>query len=192
MESSEILVKLGKKDFAEYIWDYTSVNNDEPLEAATLVAKLVEDFPAFADIHNYHEKQIYIVKKAQLLCADLNRHFGESIPSHFAFSDLGRLTIMSDNVIPAVLRKFGILKYSKSLEETIDSAIILEPSEEEVELRSIAIFACQELCKECQKNFPERKNRLTEMHIDFYMWCKGKDHEFRVTERHYTQNTIFY
>ena len=46
-----------------------------PPTAAHLVGTLVETFPAFADKTEYQGKQIFILKKAQLLAADLYRRF---------------------------------------------------------------------------------------------------------------------
>ena len=160
--------------------------------SAYLAEKLVETFPAFRDVHNYNEAEIYIVKKAQLLCADLHRHLAQSTPNRFDFIDINELTVMSDNVLPAVLRKLGVLSLSPELQEIVDSAQILPPGPQEVELRSLSIFACQLITKEFTKQFPKRGEDFTDMKLDFYLWCKGKDKEFRIIERHYTQDTVFY
>ena len=47
---------------------------------------------------------MFIIKKAQLLAGDLYRNF-KSRDKKFDFVDISQLTIFTDNVVPAVLRK---------------------------------------------------------------------------------------
>jgi hypothetical protein len=65
--------------------------------------KLVETFPAFADKATYKGREVFILKKAQLLAGDLYRNF-RSRDKKFEFVDISQLTIFTDNVVPAVLR----------------------------------------------------------------------------------------
>merc|ERR1712232_1087988 len=60
-QTGEILMKKGKRDLAEYIWGACVRSST----AAQLTQCLVEDFPAFADVHHYKNHTIHIVKKAQ-------------------------------------------------------------------------------------------------------------------------------
>merc|ERR1711976_520705 len=88
--SGKILCDQNFLDFAEYFWKLTS--NTETAVANVLVNKLVEDFPALQDIHLYHGRQVHLLKKAQLLCADLYRQFSKLYPERFAFKDVDQLT----------------------------------------------------------------------------------------------------
>ena len=184
-QTGESLQQKGKKDLAELIWEQVSLPHSG---AADLVKVLVEAIPAFADIHWYKGKEIHILKKAQLLCADLERHLGARYPAQFHFHDVAELTVMSDNVLPAVLRKFGILKLSESLSKRIDHSETLPPGDEEVELRALAVNACEKIVSVLKS----RPVPIVAMDLDFYLWCKGKDPTYRSVERHSTTETIFY
>ena len=115
----------------------------------------METFPAFKDVANFKGKDIYIIKKAQLLTADLYRQIRHHFPERFHFKDISELTVMSDNVIPAVLRKFDVLKIkSEELKHILDSSSILPSGQMEVELRVIAVFACELIVKQYNEMFP--------------------------------------
>jgi Potential Queuosine, Q, salvage protein family len=49
------------------------------------VGVLVEAFPAFADKAEFHGSEVFILKKAQLLAADLHRRFKVTIHSSFSY-----------------------------------------------------------------------------------------------------------
>jgi hypothetical protein len=152
-----------------------------------LTEQFVKNFKAFQDIHQYNDQEIYILKKAQLLCADLYRQLHNTYP-RFKFPDFNQLTVMSDNVLPAVLRTFGVLELGPSLATHIDSAAILPPGNLEIELRAVAVAVCQLIVEEMQAVRPG----FSALELDFYLWCKGKDPIFRKVERHYTTDTVYY
>jgi len=97
---------------------------------------------------------------------------------------------MSDNVLPAVLRKLGILVLSESLASHIDSRKTLPPGDEEVELRLCAVWASHLIIEEAKRrNVPHIQNTTD---LDNYLWNKGKEPGFREVERHSTTDTVFY
>ncbi|KAN0045002.1 hypothetical protein ACTA71_006529 [Dictyostelium dimigraforme] len=191
-ESSEIVLKLGFQDFGDWIWSITDPSKrstSTPL-ASNLVKTLVETIPAFNDQANYKDHRVFIFKKVQLLAADLYRRFKDTIPDRFNFTDINDLTVFTDNVLPAVLRKFGILEVSKELEERLNAGGELLPGNDEIELRVQAIQACIEIVS-IAKNRPD--NFISnDVEFDYYLWTKGKDGLIRKVERHYTKKTIFY
>jgi len=157
-----------------------------------LVERLINTFPAFKDQAIYKGKEIFILKKAQLLAADLYRRFKDSHPDKFNFSDVDNLTVFSDNVLPAVLRKYGILELSTDLKEHIDNKIDLPRSDNEVELRVQAIVASDMIIKRAKTMSKFSSMHINSLVLDYYLWTKGKDPEFRSVERHYTKDTIYY
>ncbi|KAM9997244.1 hypothetical protein ACTFIZ_006654 [Dictyostelium cf. discoideum] len=196
-ESSEIVLKLGFQDFGDWIWSITdpskrsssSSSSTTPL-ASDLIKILVETIPAFNDQAIYKDHRIFIFKKVQLLAADLYRRFKDTIPDRFNFTDINDVTVFTDNVLPAVLRNFGILEVSKELEERLNAGGELLPGNDEVELRVQAIQACIEIVSIAKKrtdNFIKN-----DVEFDYYLWTKGKDGAIRKVERHYTKKTIFY
>jgi hypothetical protein len=101
-QTGKILKEKKQPTLAAFILD--QVKQDKDISAAKLVNILVSTFPAFADIHSYNGKKIHIIKKAQLLVGDLYRRFSPQ-DERFKFKDIHSLTVFSDNVLPAVLRK---------------------------------------------------------------------------------------
>jgi len=186
-ETGEVLFSYGYKDFASFVFD--TIKPEAP-KALDLVSRLVKLFPAFNDTAEYNNKVLKIFKKAQLLAGDLYRAFKDK-DARFSFTDIDHLTVFSDNVIPAVLRKFGVLTLSDHLSKIIDNKEILPRGNEEVELRLCAIHACELIVAKARQ---QGHTNFNATQLDYYLWTKGKDEAdgFRQLERHYTQDTYFY
>lgn len=106
-DTGKILSNQGFKSLSEFLLKSALIpdpNHGNRPSAAKFVEKLVETFPAFADKADYAGKEIFILKKAQLLAGDLYRNFKNRDP-RFDFYDIDQLTVFSDNVLPAMLRK---------------------------------------------------------------------------------------
>ena len=100
--------------------------------SAEAFAERLTAMPFFADAGFY--------KRAQIAAHDL---FLAGVAD---YSDIGRLTIFADNLVPHVLRHFGVLTYSDELAARIDGgAELLQGSLEEAEIRGCAVHACEGL-----------------------------------------------
>jgi len=187
-ESGKILLENGYSDFSKLVRDVLS-KTDPSERASKLVQTLVMLFPAFNDSTVYKNRTVKIYKKVQLLAHDLYQVMSKK-DNLFHFGDLDKVTVMTDNVLPAVLRKFGILQLSRDLADHIDSAAPLPPGDKEVELRLCAVHACELIVKSAK----QQNKEWTTGSLDHYLWYKGKDQEngFRQVERHYTEQTNFY
>ena len=151
--------------------------------AAALVDSLVSAFPALQDEGSCLGARVYLYKKAQLIAADLFRRFGET-DERFAFHDFHTLTAFADNVLPAVLRKEGVLRLSPALEQAIDQGASLPNAEDEVALRASAIAAIESMAAHIGVSEPD---------LDFYLWgVLGKAEGYRSFPRHSAKNTVFY
>ncbi|XP_027361831.1 queuosine salvage protein-like isoform X2 [Abrus precatorius] len=112
--------------------------------AVSLVALVARHFPGFRDHSVYKGRQVFLYKRAQIFAADLwgafrGQGYGE-------FKDINSLTIMADYIVPAVLRQFGVLKYSSTLASIIEASGEIGPgTEEEVELRACSIHAVEKM-----------------------------------------------
>lgn len=101
-------------------------------------------FSGFRDHTVYKGRQIFLYKRAQIFAADLwgafkGRGYGE-------FNDVESLTMFADYIVPAVLQQLGVLRYSLSLSNLIESnREICSGSEEEVELRACSVYAVEEI-----------------------------------------------
>lgn len=153
--------------------------------AAALVELLVTTFPGFRDIHAVDGTDVYVCKKAQIAVADLYRLFGSSEPS-LNFTDINDLTVFTDNVVPAVLRKLGVIKVSDELAGKIEGREELPAGPTEVRLRAAAIVAADDIVAASEGAIENA------MLLDYYLWSLGKEGDFRTFERHATRDTYFY
>lgn len=92
----------------------------------------------------YKGRQVFLYKRAQIFAADLwgafkGQGYGE-------FYDIGSITMFADYIVPAVLEQLGVLKYSSSLANIIETnSEICSGSEEEVELRACSVYAVEKM-----------------------------------------------
>jgi hypothetical protein len=154
----------------------------EPIDANRLIEMIASLFPAFNDVAEYHGQSVQIFKKAQLLCANLKQAFDSGSLS-FGVSGVECVTVFADNVLPCVLRAKGVLVFAPELAARVDAGKVLPAGDEEVELRLVAVEACERLLK---------ASGISTRRLDLYLWELGKEAPFRELNRHYTQNTIFY
>lgn len=102
------------------------------------------------------------------------------------YSDYGKLTVFTDNVVPAVLRKMGIVKVSDELAAIIDEKKVLPAGEMEAALRASAIVACEKMVAMSDGKISN------DAELDYFLWTIGKRPEYRSFERHATQDTVYY
>ncbi|KYQ89702.1 hypothetical protein DLAC_09670 [Tieghemostelium lacteum] len=192
-ESSEAMEELGYKDFGEFIWKITDPKStQQPPLASEFIEKILDKIPAFRDTATLGDHKIYIYKKVQLLAADLYRRFKDTIPDRFGFQDVDKITVFTDNVLPAVLRHFGILQVDPELETEINESKELQSgSQKEVELRVQAIQACLVIINVANQS-SETSFIKNSMKLDYYLWTKGKDESIRKFERHICKDTVYY
>ena len=138
---------------------------------------------------------VYVLKKAQLMIAELYLRFHKDpqLRSVFGYSDIDRLTVFSDNVLPAVLRATGVLKYSDSLAKSVDEGERIKKRDEECAIRASAIVACEKIVAaynakhEADGNIP----KLTSSTLDYHLWLLGKKEEYRKLKRHSTYSGFY-
>jgi hypothetical protein len=157
---------------------------------------------------------VYLMKKAQLIVAELYLRFGVgegSEDSVFNFAEIERLTVMSDNVLPAVLRAHGVLVYSAPLAARIDANEKLTDREQEATVRAAAVVACERIVQEYNKSHNVVHGTgssssgaaasaadagapgpaLTTLNLDYHLWLSGKNPDLRGLARHAT-HSIYY
>ncbi|GFP90271.1 upf0553 protein [Phtheirospermum japonicum] len=105
-------------------------------------SKLVESW--FRDHTVYKGHQVFLYKRAQIFAADLWGSFKGQ--GYGEFNDIESVTMFADYIVPAVLEQLGVLKFSPSLTNIIESNRELSSgSEEEVELRACSVHAVEEI-----------------------------------------------
>jgi Potential Queuosine, Q, salvage protein family len=136
--------------------------------SAERLASELASMPFFADAGFW--------KRAQIAPNDL------ALAGVASFSDLDRLTIFADNLVPHVLRVDGVLRYEASLAARIDAGELLPPGREEREIRACAVHACELIA--------ERLGVAPRV-LDMWLWNRGQAPEYKAIPRHRTR-TVFY
>ena len=149
-----------------------------------LVRRLLE-MPLYRDIAHYGGFDVPFLKRAQLTVADL----ALALPTSYGrFSDLPRLTIFADNLVPHVLRTDGVLQYAPDLISRIERAeLIPSGCAEEVEIRACAVHAVELLVARLR----ERGSTATAARLDYWLWARGALPRYKARPRHRTRSTYY-
>jgi hypothetical protein len=115
-------------------------------------------------------------KRAQIAPNDL------ALAGVAEFSDLDRLTIFADNLVPHVLRVDGVLRYDPALAARIDAGELLPPGAEEREIRACAVHACGLLSQ--RLGMPARL-------LDTALWNRGQAPMYKSLPRHRTRSVYY-
>ena len=117
-------------------------------------------------------------KRAQILASDL------ALAGVAEFTDLDRLTIFADNLVPHVLRCDGVLVYDEQLAAHIDRGERLTLGGAEREIRACALYACELISQ--RTGVPARK-------IDTWLWTRGQSPGYKSQSRpRHRCHTVFY
>jgi hypothetical protein len=154
--------------------------------SAERLVRLLTQMPYFNDVESYGELQVPFYKRAQLTAADLNIAFcGQGLGD---FTDLDRLTIFADNLVPHVLRTDGILLYSDDLAVRIQREDLIPPgSAEEVEIRACAVHVVELLVAELQRS----GHGVTAHGLDYLLWNRGQQPYYKAWPRHRTRSVYY-
>jgi hypothetical protein len=159
---------------------------EEAAGSAAALVGILARMPLYRDVARYQELEVPFYKRAQITCADLAAAFRERGPGRF--DDLSELTLFADNLVPHVLRMLGVLAYDVGLLARIDAGKPLESgSEEEVEIRAVALYAIERLARSCtRRGWSVRPSRL-----DFLLWSRGQSPRMKSEARHRTRCTYY-
>lgn len=155
-------------------------------ESAERLAELLSAMPYFNDVQTYDGLEVPFFKRAQLSAADLTLAFdGQGLGR---FTDLDRLTIFADNLVPHVLRVDGVLAYDAGLLARIDrEELISAGSAEEVEIRACAVHAV-ELIGSALRG---AGHPVTSHQLDYLLWNRGQEPYYKARPRHRAR-TVYY
>jgi hypothetical protein len=115
-------------------------------------------------------------KRAQIVPSDL------AIAGVAKFSDLDRLTIFADNLVPHVLRVDGVLRYDPDLAALIDAGELLPQGRAEREIRACAVHACEQLAE---------RGGVPPHLLDVRLWNRGQSPEYKRIPRHRTRSVYY-
>lgn len=156
--------------------------------SALVLANLLADWRAFADVSSYEGRPIPFFKRAQIAAADVDR-MGIAprritAPTESGgLRDLDRLTAFADNLVPQVLRVDGVLRLDPELERRIEAGeLLVHGSPEEVELRACAVHAIELLAT---------ITPLSPAEIDGVLWNRGAAERYKSRPRPRSRNTAY-
>ncbi|PKY46280.1 hypothetical protein RhiirA4_434939 [Rhizophagus irregularis] len=178
-DTGRILEENGYKNFAAFI-----------LEAAK-PEKQNEKSKASRFVEKVCDLSVYIFKKAQLLAANLYRHFHSNVNSqttNFDFSDISDLTLCADNVIPTMLNHFNVINLTSSLKKYFDDGKEITNIQDASRLRAAAVDACEIIVSRAKEL---GRNEINLMDLNEYIWRLGKEENYRKLERFAFRNTVF-
>jgi hypothetical protein len=115
-------------------------------------------------------------KRAQIVPSDL------ALAGVAEFSDLDRLTIFADNLVPHVLRCDGVLVYDERLAARIDAGRPLRMGAQEREIRGCAVHACRLIAE---------RLGMDERTLDQRLWNRGQAPAYKARPRHRC-HTVYY
>ncbi len=165
---NEFLQKEGKS-FYELVKD---MNSD-----TELLDYLVKNLSYFEDETIYKGERVYFYKRAQLLTSDiLHVKKIKGIPN----IDYSHLVGCADYKIPQVMRCYGMIEFSSSLEAKVDQKIELEEnSPEEIEIRAATLAVIDYIYEKTDRKF-------VKMDINDFIWLLGQDKEKMIKPYHRT------
>jgi hypothetical protein len=152
-------------------------------------ARLVEilcAMPFYRDVSRYEDFPVAFYKRAQITAADLHAAFEGRGPGRF--EDLDELTLFADNLVPHVLRREGVLRYTPELAARIDAEeLIPAGSPQEVEIRACALHAVER----CVAALRERGLPASAGRLDSWLWNRGQLPEMKAHPRHRTRSVYY-
>jgi hypothetical protein len=154
--------------------------------SAERLADILVGMPFFQDVSSYGGLKVPFYKRAQITSADLSI----ALPDHALgrFTDLERLTIFADNLVPHVLRVDGVLHYDRDLLARIDrEELIPAGSPEEIEIRACALHAVELMVAVLR----DAGERITASGLDYLLWNRGGQPHYKARPRHRAR-TVFY
>ncbi|KAJ1910653.1 hypothetical protein IWQ60_010540 [Tieghemiomyces parasiticus] len=213
-ETGTILKEQGYRSLGHFILEATRKPEHAPANwrpsAAELVRRLVKAFPSFQDYRVVDDQpDVYLLKRAQLLAADLRDRFvgtNSPVAAQFDFSDMAQLTVFADNVLPTVLDHFQILKITDvALVEKLAQKTPVTTDEMWL-LRAAAVVGAEQivarghqLAAECAgpespraAHYTTLAEMLNPVALDHYLWHIGKDESIRKRERLVYKDTVYF
>jgi hypothetical protein len=171
------LRELGNRLTVEYFGRFLGLVRSAEGSAERLAETLAR-WPTWMDVSSHEGQRVPFYKRAQIAAADL--HLAGIAPA----SDLARLTLFADNLVPHVLRLDGVLEVDERIVRRIDEGLLLEHgSPEEVEIRACALQAVELLVA--------AHGDTTATAVDNALWNRGALPRYKARPRHRARTTAY-
>jgi len=181
-QRQKILNNIGNTLVGKYRGRFHNFYKNTDQEAFSLLENISKEFDGFDDVDKYKGKNIYFYKKAQVVISDIyeifkNKKFGQ-------IKNIEKLPGHADYKIPAILRKFNVLKYNDELSEFVDNRKeIKSGSEMEIEIRANMLWATHLICQKLKSKYP----KISPTILNGILWSQSqkkdkKDKPYHLTE----------
>ena len=185
-QRQKILNIIGKTLVDKYNGRFHNFYQNTNQEAFSLLENISKEFEGFNDVNKYKNKNIYFYKKTQVVISDIyeilkNKKFGQikkywELPGH------------ADYKIPAILRKFNILKYNDELSKIVDNREKIKPSSDmEIEIRANMLWVTHLICQKLKLKYPN----ITPTVLNGILWSQSQNKSKKDKSYHLTE-TIYY
>lgn len=177
---TDSLRALGQRVSAEHGGDWLDVVASAGGSAVGLV-EVLADFESFAgDVSDYDGRSVPFYKRAQITAADLH------LAGVVEFSDIRRLTMFADNLVPHVLRLDGVLRFDADLIACIDAGeLLVHGSRAEVEMRAGAVHAVELIVA------ARGEETTSAQAIDHLLWNRGAGERYKAAPRPRARTTAY-
>ena len=143
--------------------------------------------PSYQDKSKYFGRDIWFLKRAQILIQDMS--IAEPKHKLLQFSDINKLTIFADNVIPFVFRVDQLLTFDPWLEARVENEeLIGSGSPEEVEIRACAVHLGEIIAKIIREEF----RPISAREIDYLLWMRGQELKKITTLKRHRTRCMYY
>jgi len=172
-EVSEVLISKYQGSFANCL-------QGSGKSAQTLLKTICDDFPCFRDTAEFAGRRVAILKRAQILVADIWALFsGKDLGQ---FDDIDTITMFADYRVPQSLQYFGAFEYSQQILDVLKKdEILANGSEYEVEIRGCSIEAVIRLVEETKRLLEEKAGgneghqdgkviKVNSILADYFLW----------------------
>lgn len=167
----EVTREAGRVLVSEYHGSALELVESMDHSALNLIEFLHTHINSYKDECEYNGRNVYFLKRAQILAADL--HFGciggdDSVSKACQFYDIDKLTMFADYRVPQVLNYMGLIVYSNELlEEMTERPHFPSGSQMECEIRAASILSVERL---------KTHIGCCSVLIDFVLWTYAKEH----------------
>jgi hypothetical protein len=168
----EVLQEAGKTFEKMGYTSFTQMVELAQNSAQELIENVIENFSSFNDTHIYRDRDVAIMKRVQILIADIWACFEGK--SYGKFDDIDTITMFADYRVPQILHTLGCLKYSEELDNRIRNLELIPSGDPmEIELRACSIWAVELIVNELKNLHPPRT--INAVLVDFYLWDTAKE-----------------
>lgn len=154
-------------------------------DAVKLFGLLLKHFPSYRDIATYNGHEVVFLKLAHIVALDLEYRLTPKSKRPF-LKHFDELCVFADYKLPQLLRMFGVLVYTKPLQDLVDSyTVIAKGSPEEIELRSGAVWGVELI--------HQRLPHYSSVQIGHAIWLMSQDQtlQARIKPYHRTYTTFY-